>query len=100
MNEVEVPEIGGEELETYLARKAPGTNVRTAISFPPTYSNIQLIPIGSIGIPPNRQRGSKLNGSGEGERISDLEISYGEVGFFGSILITRHNPPEGFDFRL
>jgi transcriptional regulator with XRE-family HTH domain len=95
----EAPKSGGEELEA-LGLGAAGTNVRTAISFPPTYSNIQLIPIESIGIPPNRQRGNKLNGSGEGERISDPEISYGEVGFFGSILITQHNPPEGFDFRL
>ena len=76
MNEVVVPEISDEELETYLARKAPGTNVRTAISFAPTYSNIELIPIESIGIPSNRQRSNKLNGSGESERISE----YGDVG--------------------
>jgi hypothetical protein len=80
MNEVEVPEISDEELETYLARKPPGTNVRTAISFPPTYSTIELIPIESIGIPSNRLRSNKLNGSGEGDRISE----YG-----GSVFLDR-----------
>ena len=58
-----------------------GKGALTAIPrTPPTYSNIELIAVGSIRIPPDRQRGDKINGRGEDEPIENLEDSIEAVG--------------------
>jgi len=62
-----------------------GKGALTAIpKTPPTYSNIELIVVDSIRIPPDRQRGDKINGRGEDESIKGLEDSFEAIGFFGA----------------
>src|SRR5262249_59606294 len=71
-----------------------GKGALTAIpKTPPTYSNIELIAVDSIRIPPDRQRGDKINGRGEDESIKGLEDSFEAVGFFGAIIVSKDNLP-------
>jgi hypothetical protein len=71
-----------------------GKGALTAIPrTPPTYSNIELIAVGSIRIPPDRQRGDKINGRGEDESIKGLEDSFEAIGFFGAIIVSRDRLP-------
>ena len=71
-----------------------GKGALTAIPrTPPTYSNIELIAIDSIRIPPDRQRGDKINGRGEDELIKGLEDSFEAIGFFGAIIVSKDSLP-------
>jgi ParB-like nuclease domain len=81
-----------------------GKGALTAIPrTPPTYSNIELIAVDSIRIPPDRQRGDKINGRGEDESIKGLEDSFDAIGIFGAIIVSKDSlPPEegGKQYKL